>query len=278
MIRKTLVLTLLGIALYAKTIDGIAILVKDEPITLSDLRKGLSENGNNLQRTVDVLIRKSLEEQEAKTRGITVTSAEVHADLEKIAEQNGITLQALYDNAYSTQQLTQSQLKEQIEQKLLNQKLYSAIAFEHMEEPTELEISEYYQVHQSEFSHAQRFDVIVYQSASKERLEEKVNNPMRYLPDVSSSNQTFEFAAINPKLAMLLQNSPLNSFTPVIPMQSGYVSFFVQEKRDIVTQELESVRPQIRNAIMGEKREQILDDYFARLRLNADIKIIRMPE
>ena len=38
------------------------------------------------------------------------------------------------------------------------------------------------------------------------------------------------------------------------------------------------VRSQVVNLMMGDKREQVLSDYFARLKGNADIKIIRMPK
>jgi hypothetical protein len=56
------------------------------------------------------------------------------------------------------------------------------------------------------------------------------------------------------------------------------MSFYVREKQNVVTEELESIRPQIANAIVAEKRSQVLNDYFTRLRLSADIKVIRLPE
>ncbi len=278
MIIKSLLLILLSFTVYAKMIDGVAILVKDEPITLSDVRNSLDEHANNMNKTIDTLIRKKLEAQEAKERDITVSGQEVYNDIEKLAEQNGITVRELYDNVYSVRKITQSQFKSQTREKLLNQKLYSAIAFSHMEEPSEAEIEEYYQVHKSDFTHAQRYDAIVYTSVSKERLNEKVNNPMFYSPEVSSENQTLEYSALNPKLAKLLEKTPLNSFTPVVSMQNGHYSFYIQEKHDVVSQSIDAVRDQIKNAIMGDKRRQVLNDYFARLRLNADIQIIRLPE
>ncbi|MEA3374155.1 MAG: SurA N-terminal domain-containing protein [Campylobacterota bacterium] len=278
MIIKSLLFILFSITLYARMIDGVAILVKDEPITLSDVNSALGEHGKSMDMTMDLLIRKKLEAQEAAERGITVSNQEVHDDIEKLAEQNGLSVRELYDNLYSSRKITQSQFKEQTREKLLNQKLFSAIAFSHMEEPTEVEIEEYYHVHKGKYTHAQRYDVIVYQSASKERLSEKVNNPMFYSPEVSSENQTLEYSALNPKLANLLEKTPLNSFSPVVSMQKSHYSFFVQEKHDVTSQPVDVVSGQIKNAIMGDKRKQVLNDYFARLRLNADIQIIRLPE
>jgi hypothetical protein len=51
----------------------------------------------------------------------------------------------------------------------------------------------------------------------------------------------------------------------------------MRDKQNLVTESLDTVRPQITNMIMGEKRNQVLNDYFTRLRLSADIKILRLP-
>ena len=40
---------------------------------------------------------------------------------------------------------------------------------------------------------------------------------------------------------------------------------------------MESSKQQIKNIIMSKKREQVLNDYFARLKTNADIKYLRKP-
>jgi hypothetical protein len=40
----------------------------------------------------------------------------------------------------------------------------------------------------------------------------------------------------------------------------------------------EQVKMQVQEALMAEKREQTLKDYFDRARLNAEIKTIRLPE
>ena len=101
---------------------------------------------------------------------------------------------------------------------------------------------------------------------------------MFYSPEVGSEKVILQYKTINPRLANVLNETPLNSFTPIVPDQQGFMSFFVQEKNGMITQPLESVRAQIANAVMGEKRQQVLNDYFARLRLNADIQIVRLPE
>lgn len=55
------------------------------------------------------------------------------------------------------------------------------------------------------------------------------------------------------------------------------MSFYMKDKQNLITENLDSVRPQITNTIMGEKRNQVLNDYFTRLRLSAEIKVLRLP-
>lgn len=276
--RLLLLLSFIFTTSYAGMVDGVAILVKQEPITLSDIRDAMQKDGKDLQTTADSLIRTRLEAQEAKERKISVTKEEVHEELEKMAEQNNLSVAKFFDAMQSARGLSSSDLRSKVKKKLLNKKLYSAIAFSHMEPPSPEEEEEYYEMHMSEFSHPEYFKLTAYRSADKGRLQEKINNPMFYSPEVNSEEMMLYFDKINPKLAQILNETPLHSFTPILPDREGSLSFYINEKSEPITNSLENVRAEISNTMMGERRGQVLNDYFARLRLNADIQIIRLPK
>ncbi len=275
---KYLLLLLFFITLHAETVNGIAIMVKDQPITLYDISEAMEEHNIPQEQAVELLERKKLEEIEIKERHITASKQEVFDDIQRMAEQNRMSVIELYSAIQSSQGLSEAKLKEKIEEKILNQKLYSAIAFSLLEQPNDDEIDEYYRLHQEEFQKPDSFDVLLYLCPDKNRLQEKIDNPMFYSPDVTSEAHTFKTAEMNPRLAELLSRTPLNSFTPVLPSpEGGFMSFYLKEKGASSTPDLEAIRPQISNAIMAQKRETILKDYFDRQRLNADIKVIRLP-
>ncbi len=276
---KFILLILFFISLHAKTIDGIAIMVKDQPITLFDITQAMQENNIPQEQAVELLERKKLEEIEIADRHITASKQEVFEDIQRMAEQNKMSVIELYSAIQSSQGLSERKLKKKIKEKILNQKLYNAIAFSHLGQPNDEEIAEYYQLHQKEFTKPSSFTVLIYQCPDKNLLQEKVDNPMFYSPQVTSQEQTFEAAKMNPRLAELLDGTPVNSFTQVIPApQGGFMSFYIKEKGASGTPDLDVIRPQISNALMGQKRETILKDYFDRQRLNADIKVIRLPQ
>ena len=101
---------------------------------------------------------------------------------------------------------------------------------------------------------------------------------MFYSPEIATNEQVLPYNRISPELAGLLEKTPLNHFTAVVPDGKGdYMSFYIKEIESAKESGLDGVREQIINSIMGDQREQVLGDYFARLRHNADINIIRMP-
>ncbi|MDA3946240.1 MAG: peptidylprolyl isomerase [Helicobacteraceae bacterium] len=275
---KFLLLILFFVSLNAQTIDGIAIMVKDQPITLYEITKAMEENNIPQEQAVELLERKKLEEIEIKERHLSVTKQEIFDDIQRMAEQNKMSVIELYQAIQSSQGLSETKLKEKIKEKILNQKLYNAIAFSNLEQPNDAEIEEYYKLHKTEFQKPSSYTVLVYQCPDKNRLQEKIDNPMFYSPDVTSEENTLEAAKMNPRLAELLDNTSLNSFTQIVPApNSGFMSFYLKAKGASDAPDLEAIRPEISNALMGQKRETILKDYFGRQRLNAGIKVIRLP-
>ncbi|MEO1938525.1 MAG: peptidylprolyl isomerase [Sulfurimonas sp.] len=278
MIKIVLALLMVA-ALEAKVYDGVAIVVEDRAITLLDIEKEMQTDHIDAKKAADLLIRQKLESIEEKKRNISVNSSEVYDDIKKMAERNHMSVSELYDAVRETNGLTSEEFKEKIRQKLLSQKLYNAIAMGSMSEPSDEEIEDYFELHKKEFVHPKAFDVVIYDAPNKALLQEKVDNPMFYSPQIASNEQVLPYNRISPELAQLLTRTPVGSFTPVVPNgKGGFMSFYVKSLEQPKEISIDDVRNEIINAIMQQKREAVLNDYFARLRDNAEIKTLRMPE
>jgi len=270
---------LIAATLSAKVYDGVAVVVENKAITLLDVKKEMQSAHIDAKKATDILIRKKLESFEIKQRNISVTPSEVYDDIQKMAERNQMSVSQFYDAIRESNGLTSEELKAKVKQKLLSQKLYSAIAMSSMSEPSESEIKDYYELHKKEFQHPSAFNVTIYEAKDKNLLQEKVDNPMFYSPQIATNEQVLPYNRISPQLAGLLSKTKVGSFTPVVPNGKGsFMSFYIRSVEEAKDVGVEGMKAQIINAIMGEKREAILSDYFARLRDNADINIIRMPE
>lgn len=279
---KNFFLTLLfSPLLFSDIVGGIALTVNNEPITLYEIKQEQAISQQNVKKTVDILIRTKLEKIEAKNKNVSVTNTEVLEDLKKMAEQNNMTLSQLYEAMSSTRHLSESQTKAKTKEKLLKQKLFDAIAMSQMEEPTQEELQEYYKLHLDEYQMPKSINTILYTSSDKNALEKKVSNPMMNQPNVQTQNQTIETAKINPRLAQLLIKTENGHFTPVLPPMGenqGYMAFYIMSKNEINTPALSLIQDQIQASIMNKKRDQVLSEHFQRMRINADIKVLRLPE
>ncbi len=275
---KIFLLLALSLVLNAKMIDGVAIVVKGEAITLYDLKKEMRISNVDVDTASNMLIRQKLEESEIKERKITVSNSEVYDDIKMLSSRNNMSVNDFYEAARNANGISSTELKEKVKAKLLSQKLYSAIAYSSVSQPTEDEIKEYYELHKNNFSHPSGFSVVIYQSKDEKRLQEKIDNPMFSAPDIIQTPQELPYSKISPELAGLLSKTAAGTFTAIIPDgKGGYMSFYMKEIKSMEQIGMKTARNQIINMIMGDKREQVLSDYFARLRTNADITFVRKP-
>ncbi len=276
--RYYIFLLLLSALLYAKTIGGIAVLVQDEPITLFEIKEMMQQENLSLKQSVRKLIRRKLEAMEIKERHIVVTPQEVLSELQAMAQQNGMNVTQFYMAMHRSRGLNERDLKAKVKENLLNKKLYQTITYSKLTPPSQHEIEEYYQLHKEQFLRPESFEVVLYHSRSADKLQQQVSSPMFYSPDIHTEPLTLHYRKIDPNLANMLHHTKVNNFTPIIPdPKGGYMTFFLKEKSQAQTDAPEAYTAEVSAAILADKRTQILNDYFSRLRLNADIKTLRLP-
>ena len=278
--KKLFLLLLLTSLSYADIIDGIALTINNEAITLYEIQQERKINKQSVKKAVDNLIRTKLEKIEADKRGITVSNRDVLDDIKNIAKQNNMTLAQFYEAMSSVRNLSESQTKERTREKLLKQKLFNAVTRSQLEKPTDEELEEYYNLHLHEYQTPTSIDTILYQSQSQEALKQKISNPMMNVSNVTIENTRVDLARINPRLAQLLIETEDGKFTPVLPRPGagGSMVFYVLNKNDIKTPSLEEIRSQVEGQLIQDQREHIVNEHFQRMRINANIKIIRLPK
>lgn len=273
---KIILVLLMGTLLSAEMINGVSVVVKGEAITIRDVKDEMQLSKVNATNATDILIRKKLEAAEIQERKITVDVSEVYDDIKKVSALNKMSVDEFYDAVRESNGISSAEFKEKTREKLLSQKLYSAIAYSSMSMPDEDELKEYYQLHKDDFSRPKAFSVIIYSSANEDALRKKITTPMFISDEVKVEEREIPYDTISPELAKLLEKTEDKSFTPVIMDQKGsHMSFYMVEAKKPQASSYEDVKNQISNAVMGQKREQVLSEYFARLRGNADIQIVR---
>ena len=99
---------------------------------------------------------------------------------------------------------------------------------------------------------------------------------MFYSDQIKQSKQRIAYEQLPPALAKLLDSTKEGAFTQIVPDgKGGYMTFYIEKRGPQGEADITKLRPLIVNAIMNQKRKEILDDYFAKLKDSADIKILR---
>lgn len=273
---KIFFMFLLSSLLQAQVYDGVAIVVGDKAITLLDIKNEMKNAHIDAKKAADILIRKKLEKIEIANRKISVSSSEVYDDIKKMASRNHMNISAFYDAVLESNGVSSEELKKRVKERLLSGKLYQAIAYSSLNEPSQEEIQEYYNLHKKEYKHPSSFTVIIYNSKDRNVLQTKVDNPMFYSPEIQTKEQTLPYNKISPKLAKLLAQTSVDTFTHIVPDgKGGFMSFYLKEVTSAQEDGVKAFRGEIINTIMAKRREQVLRDYFTRLKQNADINVIR---
>jgi peptidyl-prolyl cis-trans isomerase SurA len=273
---KILLPLLFSTFLCGEPLNGVSVMVKGDIITLHDIKEEMRISNVSAAAATDILIRKKLETAEIDERKISVSSAEVYDDIKKMAVANKMSIDELYEAVRNSNGFSSTEFKEKTKEKLISQKLYSAIAYSSIDIPKDDEIKEYYELYKKDFSRPSAFKVTIYGSQNRDALEKKITTPMYNSGEIKVNEQILPYDKISPELAKILQNTKDGSFTPIIKEPNGsFVSFFLQETQNRKESDYESSKNEIINLIMEKKREQVLSDYFARLKGNAEIKTIR---
>ena len=258
----------------AGLVDAIAIVVNDDPITLYDIEKKKVQENLSKEDAVGKLIDDALFQQLIRKHNISADLFDVNNYMEKLAASNGMdlyTFKSIIKQKYKDYDAYEEQTKELI----MRQKLTDKLVRGNLKVATEEDLKIYYENNASKFKMASGFKAIQYSSKSKADLNNVKNNPMMNIPSVSKRPIDLDQRNLNPQLRFIINETSLNQFTPIFTSNKQFVTLQIIQKEDQQTIPFADVRDRIFNIVMQDREKKYLKDYFEKLKLSADIKVIR---
>lgn len=258
----------------AQTINGIAAIVDNEPITTFEVTQLKQKLNINDAQALNLLIRDRLEQAQIKLMGISVSPIEINDRLTQIAQQNGLT-PAQFRESLAQQGIKQSEFNEELKKALSQEKLYQSIVANSTRNITQERAKEYYEANKNQFETFKIAKVEVLRSTNARALELKASQPNSKVSEVSISQEEIEISKARPELADILIRTNIGSYTPILRSPSGFEVIYIKDKigRDILP--FESVRDAILNQMFNAQRNEAIIDYIEKLRAKAKIKILR---
>uniref|UniRef100_UPI004048DF93 peptidylprolyl isomerase n=1 Tax=Aliarcobacter sp. TaxID=2321116 RepID=UPI004048DF93 len=259
---------------FASVINGIALTVNDEPITLYDIDKTMAVNKIGKNEAVGLLVDKILFEQLVQENNISADIFDINEYIEKLANANGMDIysfKAIVKQKYPDYSVFENEAKNVV----IRQKLVQKIVKGQLAIATEEDMQLHYEKNKNEYLTAKSYEVIQYSSKNKNSLINTIKNPLVLDSDVQRANISLKTENLQAQMQFLLNETQVNSFTPIFTANQQFITLFVVKKDGSTPIAFESVKAKIFNDIMSLREKMYLKDYFEKQKLTADIKIVR---
>ena len=276
MSKKVFLLTfLLGLTfLNAKLVNGIAVIIENEPITIHEVYKAAQEFHTDEKTALNLLIKDRLEEAQIKNLKIEAGSYEVSQKLDKIAEENGVSKDGLRSLILSRGG-DFMQFRDDVAKSIKQEKLYQNIFTEAKIKITPDMARAYFEQNQNQFFQFSQAKAIHYIAPKRELLEAIQSSPMSQNPDIKTQEIDVSSSQLPAQLRTIFGQTKDGSFTQIFQTPNGFETFFVIKKSGETTANFEDVQNEVMNALYRLEQDRVISEYFNKLRAKANIKVLR---
>jgi peptidyl-prolyl cis-trans isomerase SurA len=255
-------------AIYAKTIDKLAIIVNDIPITTYDIKK-MTQKTHNPNIAINTLINNALIKSALQERNIYVDAFDIENQLSEIAKKNGMTL---FD--FKNMLMRKGEL-ESFEEKIKKELELKQLLSFYNKSITKDDVENYYKSHKDEFTIPKEITTTVYSSNNPQTLKEIKTNPLLSNPNVQIENRVLNYKNTNPQLMIFLSKVPIQTFSEIIPINSTTFSlFYIEKKEGLITLPFNIVAPAIFTKLSNENEEKTMKMLLEKLKAKANIKFL----
>lgn len=257
----------------AKYINGISAIIDGEIITDYDIQKLIDALKISPSQALNILIRQKLEDAQIKAMEINPSEIEINAQMSQIGARSGFKDWSDFEKALKNQGVNINDFRAQVKNNIALEKLYSNITNRPNANITQENARRFYQNNKSLFSRFINATITQYSSQNAQDLEKlKAKKPNNAL---SAKAQKISATSTDARLVELVANTKIGDFTPIIPQGGFYVMFKINDKDGIYTPNFEDIEENVAQAMIAQEKEAMIEDYFNKLRVSANIQIIK---
>lgn len=259
----------------ADYVNGIIATVENQPITNYELNTVMKKMNIDNQKALNLLIRERLEDAQIVALNIAVNGFEVESKIEQLAKANGMD-KATFKEALTSRGIDYNAFKQDVEKNLKKEKLYARILNNPSQNITLENAKKFYEANPGMFAQFDTINVARYSSNSRQNLETVVKSPMSMPSGVSIENLNLTSKNLNPQLRYIFINSKDKTFTPIFRIAANeFEMFYIVSREGSYLPDFASVEQQVVNAMASQEQEIAVADYFNKLRVKANIEILK---
>ena len=264
------------ISTNAQVIDAIAIDVEGEPITTLEIQAVQQKMNMSKSAAVEALIKDRLEISALKKANIQIDSSMVQAKVQAIAQSKGMSQEQM-KNVLAQKGLTWDSYLSQLTNTMKKERFYKQYIASSITPPNDSDLEMYYNANQSKFANAPtQISLVAYSGTSKSAVEEALANPSSAVAGVKKKNILTNSSEMSPQLSNLINSTPTGQHTQTVNAGGTFVSYYVKSKGGQGQSGFQAVKKAVAQRWIQEHRVQAGQDFFNKLKSNANIRVIRL--
>ena len=270
--NKIFFLILLSIQtiLYAKVVDGIALIIEGEVVTTAEIRAVQSQMHVSKEKATDLLIQNRL--QKVALRHIVISEEEVDRKISEIAAQNKISIKKM-QKILKQEGRPWRKYRKSINLALQKERFYQEKIIRTIPEPTEDELKLFHKKNKKLFLLPSSIATMEYHSKDEKIMQKFLKSRKKTL--LKGTWKRHNTKKMESTLRTMLLQTANGSYTQSINAGDKYIAYKVISKTGKISLSFEDVKPLVLMKWKQAQQSKSLEDYFAKLRTNADIQILR---
>lgn len=274
---KKLLILLAGASLYlyGGLINGVAVVVGKQPITLLEIEKTKEKLNVNRDKAIRVLIDEKIKSQKIAELGIDVGEFELEQRLSLLAQQNNLSVEELKE-VLEAKFVSWETYKSDVKKAIIDEKLSQRVLADELVVVDEDDIRIYYENNKFQFTEPKYIELTQYISTNKNDLRNFIRNPLMLNNNIVADEQNLEVANLNPKLAAILVTVKEGGFSPIFPAgPNRFFTILVKKRLGEELKDFEKVKNSIREKLNEKNRSKAIESYFLKERNRVKISYVR---
>ena len=271
--KKLLLISILlfGTLLQARIVNAIAIVVDGEPITTAEIRAVQKQLNVSKKEAENMLIDNRL--QKAAMKDITVSEDEVDKGIERIAQQNGMSVKKM-QGILKKQGQSWNKFRDQVKGGIKKQKFFRSNIAPTIAEPTTDELKIFYKHHQELFSQPSSITVMEYSASTPDKIQKMLRNPGNQ-KGISHTKRTLTGSDITPQLLAMLSHTAVGKFTPAFNNGNKYITYKILNRGKGTAKPFDKIKKDVIIAWKRDQQGNAVKRYFEKRKKSATIEYLR---
>ncbi|SHO80427.1 Possible periplasmic protein [hydrothermal vent metagenome] len=253
----------------AKVLNGVSIIVEDEPITTAEIQAVQHRMRISKKKAIDILIQSSL--QKSVSKDINVGEDEINAKIAQIASINKLTIKKM-QSILKKQGMKWYDYRQRIKTEMKKQKFYQTNIAPLIPIPGDDQLKLFYKKNRKLFKMPTRVTMIEYSAKDIDTLKHFIADK-RFKKGISQRSVTK--TTKDGELFDRVVRTPIGAYTKPINAGDRYIVYKIKSKQGSKILPYDKVKNGVIRAWKYKQREKATKDYFKKLRTSAIIEYVR---